>query len=365
MSHVTYLGLDVHKDSIAVAVLRSKGREPDQRIIPNSPEALRRLISKLGSESEIVACYEAGPTGYDTYRLLESLGVSCEVIAPAMIPRRPGQRVKTDRLDATNLVRLHRAGELTPVRIPTAEEEALRDFIRAREHLKADLRRIRQRIRAFLARQGRHYPAKTARWGKLFTAWVRSQRFDQPTLQLTFNHLIAELDSRTLHLEQVDREIEEAASRPPLAEPVKLLRSFRGIDTLTAVTLVTEVGDFRRFPTAASFMGYTGLVPSEHSSGKTEWRGSITKVGNAHIRRALVEASWSYRHRPAITKQIKARSQGLSPDVLAYSWAAQIRLCNRYRKLAASRGFNKAVVAVARELSGFVWGLMNGKTSVA
>lgn len=361
MTNVTHLGLDVHKDSIAVAVLRTNEKEPDQRIIPNTPEAIRKTVSKLGDRKKLFACYEAGPTGYDTYHILESLGVRCEVIAPAMIPRRPGQRIKTDRLDARNLARLHRAGELTPIRIPTREEEALRDFIRAREDLKADLRRARQRIRAFLTRQGRHYPAKTARWGKLFTAWVRGQRFGDPTLQRTFNHLLAEVDTRTVHLTQMDREIDEAAELPPLAEPVRMLRAFRGIDTLTAATIVAEVCDFRRFPTAASFMGYTGLVPSVHASGGTEHRGSITKVGNSHIRRALVEASWSYRHRPAITKDIKKRNEGLPVDLVSYAWGAQIRLCGRYRKFAAPKGTNKAVVAVARELAGFVWGAMNGK----
>lgn len=177
--------------------------------------------------------------------------------------------------------------------------------------------------------------------------------------------MLAELDTRTLHLEQIDREIEELAQLPPVAEPIRRLRCFRGIDTLTAATLVAEVGDFRRFPTAASFMAYTGLVPSEHSSGQTQWRGSITKVGNSHIRRVLVEASWSYRHRPAITKDLKRRNEAMSSDLVAYAWAAQLRLCNRYRKLAPTKGFNKAVVAFARELAGFVWGAMNEKIAAA
>jgi len=364
MVNATHLGLDVHKETIAVAVLRAGEVEPDQCTIPNTPEAIRKLVGRLGGPSQLLASYESGPTGYDTYRILEDLGVRCDVIAPALIPRRAGQRVKTDRLDARNLARLHRAGELTAIRIPSIEEEALRDFIRAREDLKADLRRSRQRVRALLGRQGRRYSARTARWGKQFTAWVRTHRFDDPILQRTFNHLLGELDTRTVHLAQMDREIEAAAQLPPLAERVARLRAFKGVDTLTATTLIAEVCDFRRFPTAASFMGYTGLVPSEHSSGQSQHRGSITKVGNPHLRRVLVEASWSYRHRPALTKNFKRRSEGQPPDVVAYAWAAQLRLSSRYRKLAVAKGHNKAVVAVARELAGFVWGLMNERTNV-
>lgn len=353
----------MHNQSIAVAVLRPGGGEPDECVILNTPEALRKLVARLDGATELRACYEAGPTGFDTFHVLDSLGVKCDVIAPALIPRRPGQRVKTDRIDARNLARLYRAGELTSVRVPSVEQEALRDFLRAREDLQADLRKVRQRVRAFLGRQGRRYPTKTARWHKAFTAWVRRQRFDDPTAQCTFDHLLAELDTRTLHLEQMDRQIAAAALRPLGAESVAKLRAFRGVDVLTATTLVAEVGDFRRFPTAASFMGYTGLVPSEHSSGNRQYRGSITKVGNAHVRRVLVEASWSYRHRPAVTASVKQRCAGLPPEVLTYAWAAQLRLCDRYRRLAFSKGHNKAAVAVARELAGFVWGLMNDKIS--
>ncbi|HXF57998.1 MAG TPA: transposase, partial [Actinomycetota bacterium] len=231
----------------------------------------------------------AGPTGYDTHRQLASLGVRCDVIAPALIPRRAGRRVKTDRLDARNLVRLHRAGELTPIRVPTLEEEAIRDL------------------------------------------WVRGQHFDEPATEAAFRHYLPALDTRRSQLRAIDAEIEVAAKLPPLAGPVARLRCLRGIDILSAVTIAAEVCDFRQFPSAVSSMAFTGLVPSEHSSGARERRGSITKTGNAHLRRVLVEAAWSYRHRPAIGPELRRRTEGQPPEVLAYAWHAQCRLCSRFR----------------------------------
>lgn len=363
MNSLTHVGLDVHKDSIAVAVLRPGEAISDERIVPNTPEAMRKVFAHF-DRAETIACYEAGPTGYETYRLLDSIGFRCEVIAPSLIPRRAGRRVKTDRIDARNLARLHGAGELTVIRVPSPEEEALRDFVRVREDLKADRRRTQQRTRSFLLRAGRRYPARTARWGKAFDAWVRRQSFDEPSAQRTFNHLLAALDARNAHLAQVDREIADAALRPPLDWPVARLRCLRGIDTLSATTLTAEVCDFRRFPAAGAFMGFTGLVPSEHSSGNSSWRGAITKAGNAHIRRVLVEAAWSARHRPAIGPEHRKRLEGQPPEVLAYCWAAQLRLHDKFRKLRATKSHNTAVIAVARELAGFVWGLMNDRIMV-
>lgn len=358
MASLTHLGFDVHKDSIAVGVLRPDGVVPDFRMIDNTPAALRKLVGKMGPPEELVACYEAGPTGYDTYRLLTSLGVRCDVIAPALIPRRPGQRVKTDRIDARNLARLHRAGELTAIRIPTAKEEALRDLVRAREHLKDDRRRAQQRVKSFLLRHGRRFPGPTRGWTKRFDEWVRSQRFDDPAAQLAFRHHLSARDLRTAHLEQIDAELDRAAAQPPLADPVARMRCLRGFDTLSAATIQAEVCDFRRFATASAFMAFTGLVPSEHSSGDREHRGSITKSGNRHLRRVLVEASWSYRHRPNVSPNLRKRMQGQGADVLASCWKAQVRLHARFHRVAVRRGRNKAAVAVARELSGFVWGLM-------
>jgi transposase len=339
-------------------VLRADGVIPDFRMIDNTPAALRKLVGKMGPPEELVACYEAGPTGYDTYRLLTSLGVRCDVIAPALIPRRPGQRVKTDRIDARNLARLHRAGELTTIRIPTAEEEALRDLVRAREHLNDDRRRAQQRVKSFLLRHGRRFPGGTRGWTTRFDEWVRSQRFDDPAAQLAFRHHLSARDLRTTQLGQIDAELERAAAQPPLADPVARMRCLKGFDTLSAATMQAEVCDFRRFATASAFMAFTGLVPSEHSSGDREHRGSITKSGNRHLRRVLVEAAWSYRHRPNVSPKLRTRMQGQGADVLAFCWKAQVRLHARFHRVAARRGRNKAAVAVARELSGFVWALM-------
>jgi transposase len=364
MAEPTHIGLDVHKETIAVAVLRPGSSTCDQRVIPNTPEALRKLLARFPDRAALRTCYEAGPTGYDTQRLVSSLGIDCEVIAPSLIPRRSGARVKTDRADARNLARLHRAGELVAVRVPSAAEEALRDLVRAREDLKGDRRIARQRLRSFLLRYGKRYPGGSDRWSSRFEVWARAQRFEEAACQAAFAHLLSAYFMRDTQLAAVDAQIAELALAEPLAGDVARLRALRGIDTLTAVTLVTETCDFRRFATAASFMAFTGLVPSEHSSGATVRHGSITKTGNRHVRRVLVEAAWAYRHAPAVRGGLRARLEGQPPEVLAYSWAAQCRLCATYRRLAARKGANKAVVAVARELAGFVWGAMTDRMAV-
>jgi len=364
MEEPTHIGLDVHKETIAVAVLRPGTVECDERVIPNTPEALRRLLSRYPDGAALRTCYEAGPTGYDTQRLITSLGISCDVIAPSLIPRRSGARVKTDRADARNLARLHRAGELVAVRVPTPAEEALRDLVRAREDLKNDRRIARQRIRSFLLRYGKRYPARGSRWSFRFEVWLRALRFSEPASQAAFEHLLGAYFMRDSQLGAVDKQIAELALAEPLAGAVARLRAFRGIDTLTAVTLLTETCDFRRFGSAGSFMAFTGLVPSEHSSGQSRHQGSITKTGNAHLRRVLVEAAWAYRYAPAVRGKLRGRQIGQPPEVVAYSWAAQCRLHGTYRRLAAKKGPNKAVVAVARELSGFVWGAMSDRMAV-
>lgn len=358
MDKVTHIGLDVHKETIAVATLRPGSVDCDERTIPNTPEAIRKLLGRQPDPSVIRTCYEAGPTGYDTHRLITSLGIACDVIAPSLIPKRAGVRVKTDRIDAMKLARLHRAQELTTVRVPTPAEEAVRDLIRVREDLKCDRRVARQRMKSFLLRHGKRYAKPRADWSWRFGLWLTTQTFDEPTTQLAFDHLMAACSVRDSQLAAIDRQIQEAALAPPLAEPVARLRAFRGIDTLSAATLVAETCDFNRFPTAASFMAFTGLVPSEHSSGATTRYGSITKTGNPHIRRVLVEASWSYRYRPAVRGGLVKRQENQPPEVVAYSWEAQCRLSAVYRKIAYKKHPNKAVCAVARELAGFVWGAM-------
>jgi transposase len=249
------------------------------------------------------------------------------------------------------------------VRVPTPAEEALRDLVRTREDLKSDRRIARQRIRSFLLRYGRRYPAPGARWSFRFEVWLRALTFEEPVAQAqaAFDHLVSASSVRDAQLAAIDRQIEAAALCEPLAESVARLRAFRGIDTLSAVTILTETCDFRRFPTAAAYMAFTGLVPSEHSSGAARHQGSITQAGNAHVRRVLVEAAWAYRHRPAVRGAHAKRLAGQPPELTAYSWKAQCRLNSTYRKLAAKKSPHKAAVAVARELSGFVWGAMTGR----
>lgn len=363
MNSVTHLGLDVHKETIAVGILRPDGVEPDVRNTRNTPEALRKLVTPMDRAS-LFACYEAGPTGYDTYRVLERLGVRCEVIAPALIPRRAGQRIKNDRLDARNLARLHRAGELTAIRVPTPAEEALRELIRTREDLKDNRRRAQQRIKSFLLRHGRRYDGNDKGWTQGFDRWIRTQHFEEHAAQLSFDHYLAGRTMADAQMQQATAHLEAAATWPEISGMVARLRCLRGLDTVSAVTIAAEVSDFRRFANAPSFMAFTGLVPSEHSSGASVHRGPITKSGNHHVRRVLVEAAWTYRHRPNVGRALQKRGEGQPPEVIAYCWSAQLRLHARYHKLSRRGHRNTAAVAVARELSGFTWGLMNDRIAV-
>lgn len=353
----TFVGLDVHKDTIAVAVLRPGVDLPEQQTISAHPEAIRKLVASWKHPESFRVCYEAGPCGYEPQRLLSSLGVSCEVIAPALVPRRPGVRIKTDRRDAANLCRFLRAGELTPIRVPTVEEEAVRDLVRLREDLKADILRARHRLSTFLLRHGRTYSGHA--WTKAHATWLTSQEFDEAALASTFAHYRTALELRLLQLQEVEAELQGWAERLPFAETVARLVCLRGISTLSALTLACEVVDFSRFAAAGEFASFVGLVPSEYSSGQSQHRGAITKCGNGHVRRILVEAAWHYRHRAGVGENLRKRSQGQPPEVLAAAYQVQVRLCGRYRHL-VMRGKRPsvAVVAVARELAGAVWALM-------
>jgi len=315
-------------------------------VIPNTPEAIRRLLSRHDPLTAHL-CYEAGPTGYDTHRLVSALGFPCDVIAPSMIPRRSGVRVKTDRIDARNLARLHRAGELTSVRVPGAAEEAVRDLIRVREEVKCDRRIARQRIRSFLLRYGQRYPGPRDTWSVRFETWARALKFEEAHAGEAFQHLLAAYFVRDTQLAEMGRRIEQIAASEPFAGNVARLSTLRGIGTLTAMTILAETCDFARFPEAGSYMGFTGLTPSEHSSGASRHQGSITKTGNRHIRRVLVESAWAYRHAPAVRGKLRERLEGQAPEVVAYSWAAQCRLNGTYRRLAAKKGAHTAVVVTA------------------
>jgi transposase len=353
-----HLGMDVAKDVIVVGILGWGEEMPRVERITHDAGAVRRLVARLGDPGGLRACYEAGPTGYELHRLLLSMGVACDVVAPALIPRRAGDRIKTDRRDAQRLARLHRAGELTAIRVPSPAEEAVRDLCRARADLVADRRRARQRIQALLLRRGRVYRDGRA-WTQRHQRWLSGQRFDDTALQLTWAHYLAVLDSRDAELAAIEADLLAWQHREPFTDTVHRLASYRGIAELGALTLAAEVIDWRRFATAPLFMGFTGLVPSEYSTGGTIRRGHITKTGNQVVRTVLVEAAHSYQHRPSIGAGLKARQRRAGADTAARSWTAQQRLCGRYRRM--STGHKPAgiiVTAIARELAGFCWAEM-------
>jgi transposase len=360
VSHLapTHLGLDVHKDTISVAILAPDRDGPDVERITHDEASVRRLVGRLGDPRRLRACYEAGPTGYDLARLLHSMRVGCEVIAPSLIPKAPGDRVKTDKRDCRRLARLHRAGELVAIRIPSIEEEAVRDLCRARADIVQDRTRARHRLSKFLLRHGRPWRGGNA-WTLTHERWLLAQRFDNRALAATSAHYRAVLDARDAQLLAIEADLAAWHDIPPFADAVHRLAAYRGITRLGALTLASEVGDWRRFGRAAAFAGFCGLVPSEYSSGTSTRRGHITKTGNAHLRAQLVESAWAYQYRPAVGLGLRDRQQGLDPQVVARAWAAQLRLCGRFRRLAARKDSKNVVVtAVARELAGFLWAEM-------
>ncbi len=353
-----YVGLDVSKLSINVALLRPNGTGIDEDRIPNTPEAVRSLVRRWADPGSIRACYEAGPTGYALYRELTALGVACTVIAPSLTPRRPGDRIKTDRRDAVKLARLFRAGELTAVRVPTPDEEAVRDLLRARGDLREDILRARHRLSKFLLRHG-HVYADGSQWTARHRAWLDRQAFEEPAATRTLAHYRADLDTRLAELALLDAELTLIARTEPFLGPVARLSTLRGISTLSALTLVVEIGDFSRFARADDLAAFVGLVPSEHSSGERRRQGSITKAGNTHARRVLVEAAWHARRRPNTGPALRKRLAGQPPEVLAIATKAQARLHARYWRLVERRKpTTVAATAVARELTGFCWALM-------
>ena len=360
---ITYVGLDVHQESISVALLRPGAQLADEDQIANTPEAVRTLVRRWKEPQHVRVCYEAGPTGYGLQRTFTALGVDCSVIAPGLIPIRAGVRVKTDRRDARKLAGLFRAGELTRIRIPPPEEEAVRDLIRAREDLSEDILRARHRLSKFLLRHDRVYRDGST-WTERHLVWIRRQEFATAGLAELVGHHLAIVETRLRQRDLMDAAIARIAAAEPYAPAVRRLCCLRGIKPLSALTLLVEVGDYRRFATAASFMGFTGLVPSERSSGERARRGSITKTGNAHLRRVLVEAAWAYRMKPALGAAWKARLADQPPELVAYVIAAQQRLHARYWRM-AQRGKRSTVatVAVARELAGFVWGVMTERSA--
>jgi transposase len=361
-----YVGMDVHAATIAVAVVEGRGMPRSLGVIENRPEAVRRLIGKLGDARTLRVCYEAGPTGYVLYWQLTKLGVHCEVVAPSLVPVKAGDRVKTDRRDAEKLARAYRSGDLTAVFVPDAEHEALRDLVRAREAAKKDELRARHRLSKYLLRYGRYAPAGCRAWTLTYWRWVRTVKFEHAPQNATLLDYIAEVEHQGQRIERLEQSIDEAIANAPaqMQAVIEALQSLRGVAKLTAVTLAVEVGTFRRFERAQQLMSYTGMVPSEHSSGGRRQQGAITKTGNNHLRRVLIEAAWHYRHRPCLSNRQRALHKQLDPRVVEIAWNAQLRLGRRYARLnARNKPPGKVVTAIARELVGFIWAI--GRTTEA
>lgn len=356
--NITIVGLNVHKADVVAAILPATADRPTQTVkIQNCPKAIEHLVKRVAGEGRVVFVYEAGPCGYQVHRQITEMGRRCVVIAPGLTPVRPGDRVKTDRRDAEKLTRLYRAGELTEIYVPTCAEEAARDLVRIREDALEDRLRARHRLNKFLLRQGRVY-GETKAWGVAHRAWLRRQRFDWPSLQQTFEGNLRAVEEVEARLESLDQQVLDFAQSGPYRTAVRYLRSLKGVEALGAVTLAVETLDFRRFERAPAFMSLTGLVSSEHSGGGQEGRGSITKAGNAHLRRILVEAASSYRLRNTVGPDLAARRRGCPPEVVRIARKAQDCMHRKFWRL-VSRGkpSQVAAVAVARELAGFVWSI--------
>jgi transposase len=357
---IRFVGLDVHAETIAVAIAEPDGVVRSLGTIANRAESIRKLVKKLGSVEQLRACYEAGPTGYVLYWQLAELGVKCEVIAPTLVPVKAGDRVKTDRRDAEKLARSYRSDDLTAVWVPDEGSEALRDLVRAREAAKQDQLRARHRLGKFLLRSGQRPAPGVKAWTQTHLTWVRQIRFSQmaqESTRLDYLHEVEHMGERVVRLEQAIAEAIKLAS-PQVQEVIRGLQALRGIAQISAVTIAAELGEVSRFEGARQLMAYSGTIPSENSSGKRTRRGSITKTGNAHLRRIIVEAAWCYRLRPGVGPALRKRQEGVSEGIKAIAWKAQHRLHKRYSRLAAAgKDSRKIVTAVGRELLGFIWAI--------
>ena len=358
MSKVRFIGLDVHAETIAVAVAEPDGEVRSVGVIPNRPESIRKLVKKLGPAASLRVCYEAGPTGSVIYWQLTGLGVRCEVVAPTLVPVKAGDRVKTDRRDALKLARNDRAGDLTPVWVPDAAHEALRDLVRAREAAKKDQLRARHRLGTFLLRQGRRSPTATKAWTQAHLTWVKSAvHCEHAAQEETLLDYLHEVEHAAERITRLEHAIDAAVTTAPvrMRAVIEALQALRGIAQVSAATIVSEVGELSRFATPRQLMGDSGAVAREHAGGERIQRGGITKTGNAHLRRIIIEAAWAYRHRPAVGAALRKRQAAAGADVNAIAWKAQHRLHTRYRRLSA-RGTCKqpVVTAIGRELLGFI-----------
>jgi transposase len=362
MSKLRFVGLDVHAETIAVAVAEAGGEVRSLGVIPNRLESVRKLVHRLGSMQDLRACYEAGPTGYVLYWQLTQLGVACEVIAPSLVPTKAGDRVKTDRRDAEKLARCYRAGELTAVWVPDADHEALRDLVRAREAAKKDQLKARHRLGKFLLRHGQR-PDGIKAWTKRHREWIKSHvHFEQAALEATMADYLEEVDHVAERIVKLEKALDEAVQQAPaeIRAVIEALQALRGVAQTTAATIVCELGSVSRFQSPRQLMGYSGLVAREHSSGNRVQRGGITKTGNSHLRRVLVEAAWAYQHRPNVIGFLLRRQKNLaiSQEAKDIAWKAQQRLHKRYKAMAArDKNKNQIVTAIGRELLGFIWAI--------
>jgi transposase len=363
---ITYVGMDAHKKAINVAVLVGADKEPqDQWQIANDPKSVKKMFAKverMKPGAKIRCTYEAGPCGYALHRQIVALGIDCMVTAPSMIPVKPGERIKTDRRDARKLSQLLRGGLLTEVHPPTEEEEAIRDLTRAREDAKKDLMSARHRVSKMLLRWGLIY-GEGGHWTGKHHTWLRSIQLPQSVSQGVLENYLWAIEQVQERLRAIEAKLEDVAGEDPYRERVGWLRCFRGIDTVTAMTLLAELHDFSRFKHPRELMCYLGLTPKENSSSDRVRRGSITKMGNGHIRRILIETAWHYRHRPTVSKEMTKRRQGQPAAVLALAERAQVRLHRRYFRLVEIRQKQKnvAITGIARELVGFIWAALRHK----
>lgn len=359
-TEMRYVGLDVSKDKIAVGIAEP-GREKAlfYGTISNTPDQVRRLVSTLASRGPISVCYEAGPTGYGIYREVSAMEIPCIVVAPSLIPQRSGDRVKTDRRDALRLAELFRAGELTAVWVPGPQDEVLRDLVRAREDAVEDRLRARHRLSKFLLRHSLFPsgPKPVRNWTVAHRAWLDSLKLEG-NLGVVFREYLHTLDEIQGRIDRFEAAIHEASTTSTRAPVIQALQTMRGIKEVAAASIVAEVGEFSRFRHPGQLMAYSGLVPSEYSSGLSQRRGGITKAGDPHLRRIAVESAWSYRHQPNVSAALRKRQENQSADVRDIAWKAQIRLHNKYTRLMfKGKGGGVTTAAVARELLGFTWAI--------
>ncbi len=361
--YAAYIGLDVHNESIVVAVARAGRQAPEsRREIANKPKSVAKLVERLNQEfgGEVVLfCYEAGPCGYGLYRHLLGLGHDCQVVAPSLIPKKPGDRIKTDRRDACKLAQALRSGDLTAVWVPDEEQEAMRDLTRARADMKAQERKARQQLNAYVLRHGHAWASNKTRWTKTHYNWLEGLRFAHDWQQVVLQEYIDAVKAASQRVADITAQMERVLPQWSLAPVVGSLVALRGIDKLAAMVLLAELGDISRFDSPKQLMAFLGLVPSEHTTGGRRRQGAITKTGNRHARRMLVESAWSYRFPARQTAHLKRKATNASDEARDIAWKAQKRLCGRYRTLTrAGKETKRVCVAIARELVGFVWDIV-------